>query len=47
MFWIPAWWISHKAIKVCFDEQDNFVQPPHPTEVVWKAVLEHFNIKTR
>ncbi|KAJ9592034.1 hypothetical protein L9F63_001413, partial [Diploptera punctata] len=41
-----AYWISHKAIKVCFDEQDNFEQPPHSTEVVWKAIQEHFNIKT-
>ncbi|XP_021931116.1 N-acetyl-D-glucosamine kinase isoform X2 [Zootermopsis nevadensis] len=42
-----AWWISHKAIKVCFDEQDNFAQPPHPTKVVWKVILEHYDIKNR
>jgi hypothetical protein len=47
VFWIPAWWISHKAIKICFDEQDNFVQSPHSTQVVWEAVQEHFDIKTR
>lgn len=42
-----AWWIAHKAIKICFDEQDNFAQPPHPTQVVWKSVQEHYKIKTR
>jgi len=42
-----AWWISHKAIKICFDEQDNFVQSPHSIQVVWKAIQEHFDIKTR
>ena len=44
---ITAWWISHKAIKICFDEQDNFEQPPYSTETVWKAIQEHYNIKTR
>jgi hypothetical protein len=47
VFSLPAWWISHKALKICFDEQDNFSQPPHPTQVVWKLVQEHYNIKTR
>ncbi|PSN48174.1 hypothetical protein C0J52_08732 [Blattella germanica] len=42
-----AWWISHKAIKVCFDDQDNFKHSPYPTEVVWAAIQEHYNIKTR
>ncbi|KAJ4451032.1 hypothetical protein ANN_02468, partial [Periplaneta americana] len=42
-----AWWISHKAIKICFDEQDNFSQPPYPTDAVWKSIQEHYKIKTR
>jgi hypothetical protein len=47
VFCIPAWWISHKAIKVCFDEQDNFAPPPYPTHIVWKSIQEHYKIKTR
>lgn len=42
-----AWWISHKAIKICLDEQDNFAQSPHSTQVVWNTVMEYFDIKTR
>ncbi|GFG31290.1 hypothetical protein Cfor_12855 [Coptotermes formosanus] len=42
-----AWWISHKAIKICFDEQDSFAQSPHSTQVVWNTVQEHFEITTR
>ncbi|XP_063237564.1 N-acetyl-D-glucosamine kinase isoform X2 [Bacillus rossius redtenbacheri] len=42
-----AWWVAHKAVKICFDEQDNFVQPPHQTNFVWDAIKRHFNVETR
>nr|CAD7602260.1 unnamed protein product [Timema genevievae] len=42
-----AWWTAHKAMKICIDEQDNFVQPPHSTKFVWGAIKRHFNVETR
>ncbi|KAJ8985976.1 hypothetical protein NQ317_013859 [Molorchus minor] len=42
-----AWRISYRAVKYCFDELDNFEQPPFPTDRVWRLVREHFKIKTQ
>lgn len=39
--------ISHRALKIIFDDHDNFVKPPHPTEYVWGLIKEHFNVETR
>ncbi|XP_044266785.1 N-acetyl-D-glucosamine kinase isoform X2 [Tribolium madens] len=42
-----AWKIAHRSIKYCFDDLDNFSEPPFPTEVIWGAVKEHFKIQTQ
>ncbi|XP_077293308.1 N-acetylglucosamine kinase isoform X2 [Arctopsyche grandis] len=42
-----AYWISHRAIKIYFDQEDNFAKPPHPTDFVWDAIKKHFNVTTR
>ncbi|KAG8227210.1 hypothetical protein J437_LFUL003416 [Ladona fulva] len=40
-----GFWISHKAIKTCIDEQDNYKKPPYSTDMTWKTIKEHFDIK--
>ncbi|XP_037816085.1 N-acetyl-D-glucosamine kinase [Lucilia sericata] len=42
-----AWYISHRAMKLVFDDMDNFSKAPFPVETVWKLIQEHFNIQTR
>ncbi|XP_055679004.1 N-acetyl-D-glucosamine kinase [Lutzomyia longipalpis] len=42
-----AWWISHRAMKIVFDDQDNFVKSVHPTNTVWQLMKEHFSVETR
>ncbi|GLH02850.1 N-acetyl-D-glucosamine kinase [Gryllus bimaculatus] len=42
-----AWWISQKAVKIYFDDADNFVKAPYNTDYVWKAIKEHFRVKER
>lgn len=40
-----AWWMAHKAIKLCVDELDNYEKAPHNIDYAWEAVKQHFNIK--
>jgi len=42
-----AWWISHRAMKTVFDDEDNLNNAPHETSVVWQKIKEHFNVQTR
>lgn len=42
-----AWWISHMAIKIMMDHEDNRAAPPHDTAIVKAAILKHFNIQDR
>ncbi|CAH1156059.1 unnamed protein product [Phaedon cochleariae] len=42
-----AWKISHRAVKYCFDDLDNFEKPPYPSERVWALVKSHFHISTQ
>ena len=42
-----AWWISQKAMKIWFDDEDNLIKSPHPTTAVANAVKEYFGIKDR
>ncbi|XP_057652178.1 N-acetyl-D-glucosamine kinase [Diorhabda carinulata] len=42
-----AWYVSHTAIKYCFDDLDNFEKSPYPIDEVWKLVKVHFNITTQ
>lgn len=42
-----AWWISHRAVKTVFDDEDNLNKSPHDTSVVWQKIQEHFNVQTR
>ncbi|XP_046382432.1 N-acetyl-D-glucosamine kinase [Ischnura elegans] len=40
-----GWWVSHRAIKICIDEQDNYKKPPFATDTMWRTIKEHFDIK--
>jgi N-acetylglucosamine kinase len=42
-----AWKIAHRSIKYCFDDLDNFEEPPFPTDVIWAEVKDHFNIQNQ
>lgn len=42
-----AWWIAHKAIKICMDDQDNFAKAPFKTSYVWDLIINHFQIGSR
>lgn len=44
---LSAWWISHRAIKAVFDDMDNYEKCPHPIQVVWGLVKEHFSVENR
>nr|XP_039250302.1 N-acetyl-D-glucosamine kinase-like [Styela clava] len=39
-----AWWISHRAIKYLFDDDDNLNQSPAKTDVVRKLMHEYFKV---
>ncbi|XP_065213160.1 N-acetyl-D-glucosamine kinase-like isoform X1 [Planococcus citri] len=41
-----AYWMAHKCIKICLDEQFRFSKPPHgySVEKSWKAIQNFFNI---
>ncbi|XP_073815514.1 N-acetylglucosamine kinase [Musca autumnalis] len=42
-----AWYISHRAVKMVFDDMDNFRKSPYPIEPIWKLIKDHFNIANR
>lgn len=42
-----AWWIAQKAMKLWFDDEDNFIKAPYPTNEVANAIKNYFGIKDR
>lgn len=42
-----AWWIANRAIRIYMNDADDFEKAPFPTDVVWKAIQQHFNITRR
>lgn len=42
-----AWWIAHRAVKICFDHEDKLNLSPFDTTAVWEQIKKHFNIETR
>lgn len=42
-----AYWISHRAIKTCFDDIDGLVKSPHDISIVWDLVKLHFKVDTQ
>uniref|UniRef100_A0A1E1WQC2 N-acetyl-D-glucosamine kinase n=2 Tax=Pectinophora gossypiella TaxID=13191 RepID=A0A1E1WQC2_PECGO len=42
-----AYWIAHRAVKTIFDDVDGLQPASYPTDRVWEAIREHFNIDTR
>jgi len=42
-----GWWISHLAIKIMMDEEDNRRPSPHDISCVKKLILEYFQITDR
>ncbi|CAL1286074.1 unnamed protein product [Larinioides sclopetarius] len=39
-----AMWISQKAVKTIFDDEDNFVKCPYDTSKVRELMLQHFKV---
>jgi len=42
-----GFWISQRAVKAVFDEEDDFKQPPHHTGLVKQLMLDHFQIQDK
>ncbi|XP_059471030.1 N-acetyl-D-glucosamine kinase [Neocloeon triangulifer] len=42
-----GYWISHKAIKTCFDKEDGLTDTPYSTDLVWQLIKDHFSITDR
>ncbi|XP_055384792.1 N-acetyl-D-glucosamine kinase [Condylostylus longicornis] len=42
-----AWWVSHRAIKIIFDDMDNFEKSPYPIDKAWELTKEHFSLQNR
>lgn len=42
-----AYWISYKAVKAVFDDEDNLEKCQFDTKVVWELIKSHFNIEHR
>ncbi|XP_046557217.1 N-acetyl-D-glucosamine kinase-like [Haliotis rubra] len=42
-----AYWISHKALKMYFDKEDNLVECPYDTTAVKDIMCSYFEIKDR
>ncbi|XP_055904511.1 N-acetyl-D-glucosamine kinase [Eupeodes corollae] len=42
-----AWYISYRAMKIVFDDVDNFEKAKYPTDKAWELIKQHFNVKTR
>lgn len=47
LFLHSAWWIAHRAVKICFDHEDKLNLSPYDTSAVWEQIQKHFNIETR
>uniref|UniRef100_T1IHR4 N-acetyl-D-glucosamine kinase n=1 Tax=Strigamia maritima TaxID=126957 RepID=T1IHR4_STRMM len=37
-----GYWMSHRAVKIWFDEKDNFRDPPANTDCIKEMIKEHF-----
>lgn len=46
-YYFTAWWISHRAVKIVFDDEDNLIKCPYPTAKVWSLIKTHFDVETR
>ncbi|XP_076308266.1 N-acetyl-D-glucosamine kinase-like isoform X3 [Tachypleus tridentatus] len=42
-----AFWISRKAIKIIFDAEDNFHEPPHDITRAKETILKHFKVQDK
>jgi len=42
-----AWWISHRAVKIVFDNIDGLEKCPYDTSAVWSLIKSHFNVETQ
>lgn len=43
-FYAPAFWISRLAVKIVFDADDNFADPPHDIAFVKSAMQSYFGV---
>ena len=42
-----AWWIAQKAMKFWFDDEDNLIKPPFPSDKIANAIKKYFGINDR
>lgn len=42
-----AWWISHRMIKMVYDEMDNLAKAPADISIGWELIRKHFEVQTR
>lgn len=42
-----AWWISQRAVKIMFDEDDNISIPQHSSAVMRQCIQKYYNITNR
>ncbi|XP_047113104.1 N-acetyl-D-glucosamine kinase isoform X1 [Schistocerca piceifrons] len=42
-----AFWVSHKAVKIYFDDEDNLAKAPYDTSIVWQTIKDHFQVSNR
>ena len=47
LFCYKAWWISHRAMKIVFDDMDNFEKSTYPINRVWELAKQHFSVESR
>ncbi len=42
-----GYWIAWRAVKIVFDDMDNFEKSPHNITPIWNTIKSHFNVKDR
>lgn len=47
LFTFSAWWISHRATKIVFDDIDGLSKCQYDTTAVWNLIKSHFNVETQ
>lgn len=42
-----AWYVAHRALKIIFDDKDNFIKSKYSTDRTWQLVQQHFSVRTQ
>lgn len=43
-YFVAAMWISLKAVKTLFDDEDNLVKSPFDTTKLQEVIFQHFKV---